>query len=92
MAKTKEIELPSDKPAEKAKTASAMIEVPVNVTNGFAPQAFNFRISRDEACKMRALRESLHTSGATYFDGKINRHIDRPHDVFRWLLAQLEVA
>lgn len=98
MAKSKadEVALPSNSvvSVSVSRTASAMIEVPVELADadGFAVRHFNFRLTDGEAKRLKQIRTSLHKSGATYFDGRIDRHIDRPHDVFRWLLSQIEVA
>lgn len=89
------VALPDDNGvAEVSQTATAMIEVRVDAADadGFAVRHFNFRLTDKEAKKLKQLRTSLHKSGATYFDGRIDRHIDRHHDVFRWLLSQIEVA
>lgn len=80
--------------AEGTKTATAMIEIPLVAEDeaGYAARAFNFRVSQQEADKLRTLRQALHRVGVTFADRGINRHVDRTQDVFRWMLSQIEVA
>ena len=74
--------------------ATAMIEIPlVDVPDGgHVQRGFNFRLNHTQARKLKQLRVSLFAAGVTYHDGKLQRHIDRPHDVFGWVLEQLEIA
>ena len=79
---------------KERRTARALIEIPlVDVqVGGYVQMGFNFRLSHAQSIKLHQVRASLHEAGVTYDDGKLQRHIDRPHDVFGWLIAQLEIA
>lgn len=76
------------------KMARAIIEVPLDDrdSEGHVTRFFNFRLSHAEAVKLKQLCAYWHRKGVTYFDGRIQRHVDKPHDGLRCLLAQVEVA
>lgn len=86
--------LPADVTPCVAQKATALIDFPlVCLPDGGAVQrGFHFNLNFAQARKLKQLRMSLHESGATYHDGRIRRHVDRAHDVFGWLLDQIEVA
>lgn len=83
-----------DIPLVTPKVARAIIEVPVDEQDaqGHVTRFFNFRLSHAEAVKLKQLCAYWHRKGVTYFDGRIQRHVDKPHDGLRCLLAQVEVA
>lgn len=76
----------------KTLTMSAMIELPVIEPVGHYSVNFNFNVTAKLAKRVRMLRDSLHQSGERFDDGSGSYHVDSDGDVFRWLLAQCDVA
>lgn len=76
------------------KTVSLMLEIPlVDVPEGgHIQRGFHFALNSAQAKKLKLIRMSLHEAGVIYNDGRIQRHVDRAHDVFGLLLDRLEIA
>jgi hypothetical protein len=90
----KNIATQSNEKQRPTRIATAQIKFPlVEIQEGGAVQrGFHFALNGKQARKLKLLRISLHEAGVTYNDGRIDRHVDRAHDVFGWSLDQVIVT